>query len=323
MVLIVMSAATLFGAGAFTRLVSANATELQLTMSSLPGLPAAATVPSLSPAAPSVVRQANPGITGVGQQAQNAAPVTSVASGLAATNSIREAPAGSATPPSEESASEQRVAALRDEDAGASAKSDGAEAQAEPPPQYHSYVVQPGDTVSGIAALFGVGTRDIVANNVGVISDQSLLLVGASLQVPTVPGILHNVRVGETLADIAEMYGVTLDDIVGFAGNQIGDPSNVLEGTQILVVNGTAPASAAVEATAEASGSPAAVPEPAVRRPLLSRHRSRLLLPSLQRLRHSSGQSRAESRPTSGRRTRWASTSRLRMSLSPPARQGR
>jgi murein DD-endopeptidase MepM/ murein hydrolase activator NlpD len=121
--------------------------------------------------------------------------------------------------------------------------------------------------VSGIAARFGVASEDIIANNMGVISDQSMLVVGASLQIPAVPGVLHNISVGETLTDIAAAYGATLDDILDFPGNQISDPSNVPVGAQILVVNGhlsAPPAEAATEeeATAEATPEPTEEPTP-------------------------------------------------------------
>src|SRR5262249_954557 len=155
-------------------------------------------------------------------QATSFAPAQADAGTAAPTSTPAAAAAtGDATVSAAESGSATRSSAL----------------QAEPLPLYQNYVVQPGDTVSGIAARSGGRTRDIIATNSGVISDQSMLVVGASLQVPSAPGILHNVSVGETLEDIASEYGVTVDDIVSYPGNRISDPSNVIEGAQILIVN--------------------------------------------------------------------------------------
>jgi len=260
----------LIGAGVSSRLVQAN--DLHLAMSSLPGLPAA--VESVRPApqaAPAMARKApSPG-------AKSAPDAESVAPSMPATEPAPLAPAD-ATPNASlaavsaalgESASEQRVSTLLAEESGTAEASN---APKEPPPLYQPYVVQAGDTVSGIAARFGVRAEDIVVNNAGVISDQSLLVTGASLQVPTLPGVLHNIRVGETLAEIAEQYGVTVDDIVSFPGNRISDAGNVIEGTQILVVNGEAPAAqggptgsleAPIPTPEPAEATPEATPEPA------------------------------------------------------------
>jgi len=187
-----------------------------------------------------------------------------VAAALAQSAATPSAPSteGSATPSptaiSDAHGTDQRQAALQQQPTATPTPPP-------PPPLYAAYTVLPGDTVSGIAARHGVRTQDVINNNVGVISAGSLLLVGATLQIPTVPGVLHNVRVGETLADIADAYGVSLEDILGFAGNRIEDPNAVLEGTQILVVNGTppaAPAPAAAEPEEEATPEPTPEPTP-------------------------------------------------------------
>lgn len=241
-------------------------------MSSLPGLPpptvttsaaAPTAVPSASAGSPAATHPAA-GSTGPTTTSSATTPALPawVAAALAqspATPPAAPSTEGSATPSPTATAdahgTDQRQAALQQQPTAAPTPPP-------PPPLYEAYTVLPGDTVSGIAARLGVRTQDVINNNVGVISSGSLLLVGATLQIPTVPGVLHNVRVGETLADIADAYGVSLEDILGFAGNRIEDPNAVLEGTQILVVNGTPPAAPAPAAPeSEVVATPEPTPE--------------------------------------------------------------
>jgi murein DD-endopeptidase MepM/ murein hydrolase activator NlpD len=282
--LLVVGVAAFLGATSVTGLVSARTPELRLAASSYPGLAAnaqwvderpTATPQALAramaeePSAPITEATATatrdeggPALAaaavGSGNPPATKTTATSEEAPTEGTASDSSSPGSTPTPTAtEESASSQRSSALDD-----SSKS------SKPQPLYQTYVVQAGDTVSGIAARFGVGSGDIVANNMGIISDQSMLVVGASLQIPAVPGVLHNISVGETLTDIAASYGATLDDILNFAGNQISDPSNVPVGTQILVVNGhlmappPAAASAKEEATPEATPVATEVPTP-------------------------------------------------------------
>lgn len=283
-VLLGVGITSLLGIAMVSSFVSASTGHLTLTASSLPGLPAAAPE---SGAPPSIVAAmpARPAVTsrplvrtdtggGSATAAALGADVEAMPTLAASTMAPAEAVASTATattagtpppgtPPgtSTPGASEQRVAALTSDDSASNAGEGTRAVPAEPPPLYQPYEVQDGDTVSGIAARFGVRSEDIVANNSGVISDQSLLVVGASLQVPSAPGVLHNIQVGETLTDIAQLYGVTIEDIVGYAGNQISDPGNVPVGTQILVVNGSTPAPVIGRPAAEET---VATPQPTV-----------------------------------------------------------
>jgi LysM repeat protein len=124
-----------------------------------------------------------------------------------------------------------------------------------------TYVVKPGDTLSSIAAMFGVSVQDLIAAN--GITDPDLILVGQELTIPgagsptpapTTPvptstptstpppatptpetsggaaptptaGAVryHIVRPGETLTGIATLYGVSLEDLI--AANKAADPS--------------------------------------------------------------------------------------------------
>lgn len=105
-------------------------------------------------------------------------------------------------------------------------------------PLYYRYEVQPGDTMTSIAERFGVDSRYIDWNNADVIDNADVLAVGDVLQVPSVPGIIHGVRAGETLTEIAIQYDAEVSEIIGFAANGLSDPNQLREGALILVVGG-------------------------------------------------------------------------------------
>ena len=105
-------------------------------------------------------------------------------------------------------------------------------------PLYYRYEVQQGDTMSSIAARFGVESKYIDWNNADVIDDVDVLSVGDMLQIPSVPGIVHGVRAGETLTEIALKYDAAVEDIIDFAANGLADPNQLREGSLILVVGG-------------------------------------------------------------------------------------
>jgi LysM repeat protein len=78
------------------------------------------------------------------------------------------------------------------------------EATPEPTPElqpaYFLYTVQPEDTVSAIAGVFGISRDYILWNNPDVIKDPNLLLVGEELLIPSVDGIIYRVKPGDTLS---------------------------------------------------------------------------------------------------------------------------
>jgi len=143
---------------------------------------------------------------------------------------------------------------------GAAASSTPASATATPPPQQRgiiTYTVQAGDNVYLIAQRFGLDQGTIVWANPDLNDDPSLLRVGQPLTILPVDGVLHTVKKGETLLGIAQTYKVDVQKILGFAANEISDPSALRVGQKLIVPGGIMPVAARAPATASASASSA------------------------------------------------------------------
>jgi LysM repeat protein len=96
------------------------------------------------------------------------------------------------------------------------------------------HVVQPGETLSQIAARYGVSVPDLARAN--ELSNPDRILVGAVLRIPAsllVSERVHRVRPGETLTSIAQRYGVSVESIR--QANRLPDPDRILVG-QMLVI---------------------------------------------------------------------------------------
>ncbi len=135
-------------------------------------------------------------------------------------------------------------------------------ADLEPPPLFTIYEVQPGDTVSSIAGAFGLQPESLIWNNVEI-SDEDLLAVGQLLRIPATDGVIHEMRLGDTLTDVAGRYGVDLAAVTTFTSNGIEAPDDVQEMQLVFVPGGTvAPPpepepEPAVDEPSEAAGSEA------------------------------------------------------------------
>jgi len=123
-----------------------------------------------------------------------------------------------------------------------------------PLPVFVQYVVQPGDTASQIAERFGIATDYIVWNNADVLANADALTIGAILQVPSIEGIIHSARVGDTVSDLAVQYDSTTQAIVDFEANGFaGDADNLQVGALILIPGGRIIAPVAVEGSPSGS----------------------------------------------------------------------
>ncbi|MEX0800957.1 MAG: M23 family metallopeptidase [Dehalococcoidia bacterium] len=135
----------------------------------------------------------------------------------------------------------------------------------EPQPAFIVHTVQPGESVASIAGAYGIDQDYILWNNPDLYEDPDLLLVGSKILVPSVNGLIYNVKLGDTLSDIASFYALDVQSILAFIPNGLVSADSVIEG-MVLVLPGASPpppppipaAVTAVEAT-----NPEPEPEPA------------------------------------------------------------
>lgn len=125
-------------------------------------------------------------------------------------------------------------------------------------PAAATHIVQPGETLFRIALRYNTTTQALAELN--GITDPSRLFAGQRLTIPgsaTVPSVsyqpghasrTHTVQRGETLAGIANRYGVSLWTLV--QTNNIANPSLILPG-QVLVI----PAAGSLASTAPTGAS--------------------------------------------------------------------
>jgi LysM repeat protein/membrane protease YdiL (CAAX protease family) len=102
-------------------------------------------------------------------------------------------------------------------------------------PTQEIYIVQPGDSLADIAALYSTTVEDLLLLN--DLLDPNLLYTGQPILVPAPvappAANVHVVEAGETLAAIAERYGTTVEELLSL--NDLPDPNNVPVG-QVLIL---------------------------------------------------------------------------------------
>lgn len=110
------------------------------------------------------------------------------------------------------------------------------------------YVVQPGDTLTAIALIFGTTVEALVtANN---IADPSLLIPGMELIIPgyeEISGVLtiHEVGYGETLSSLSFRYGMPVDSLARL--NRLVSPGRLYAGQPLILVEMESDTSARLE----------------------------------------------------------------------------
>jgi LysM repeat protein len=100
------------------------------------------------------------------------------------------------------------------------------------PPPPGTYVVQPGDTMSGIAQNFGVSLGALEAANPQV-HDPNLIFPGQLLTIPA-SVVTYVVQPGDTMSGIAQNFGVSLGALEA-ANPQVHDPNLIFPG-QLLTI---------------------------------------------------------------------------------------
>ena len=102
-----------------------------------------------------------------------------------------------------------------------------------------THIVQPNETLNSIAADYGVDPAALAtANN---LTNRNLVRVGQVLVIPGITereamearGTRHTVQTGESLSQIAQQYGVSVEQIL--AANGLDDPNTIIVGQELLI----------------------------------------------------------------------------------------
>lgn len=100
------------------------------------------------------------------------------------------------------------------------------------------YIVEQGDTLLGIAEKFNISLNTLLwANN---LNKSSTIKPGQKLIIPPVSGVIHYVKSGDTISEIAKIYKAKIEEIVEF--NQLADENDIYIGDILVVPNGVIPA---------------------------------------------------------------------------------
>ncbi len=97
--------------------------------------------------------------------------------------------------------------------------------------QISTYVVQSGDTISGISKMFGVSVNTIAWAN--GITKASSIRPGQTLVILPVSGIRHTVKRGDTISSIVEQYKANLDEFLEY--NDLTLSSKLIIGQSLLL----------------------------------------------------------------------------------------
>lgn len=103
------------------------------------------------------------------------------------------------------------------------------------------YVVEQGDTVWGLAASRGLKRTTIQWANPSL-DDISHLSVGDVLMIPAVDGAMHRIVPGDTLSQLANIYGADINDIVAYEPNRLASTATQLRvGRDLMIPGGVKP----------------------------------------------------------------------------------
>lgn len=124
------------------------------------------------------------------------------------------------------------------------------------------YTIAEGDTISSIAANFGLKINTLLwANNLTV---RSLLKPGQNIVIPPLDGVVHVIKKGDNIGKLAKIYGADAEAIV--AANKLSSANDIRINQEIIIPGGKPVAAAptavpyrqTATAPARAGGSPGA-----------------------------------------------------------------
>jgi len=100
------------------------------------------------------------------------------------------------------------------------------------------HTVVSGETVTSIAARYGVSVATVAAS--AGVTDPDRIYPGQKLSFPSVDGVLYVVEPGDTLAAVAERYDVSEQTVA--SANDITDPKTLAVGRTLIIPGGREPA---------------------------------------------------------------------------------
>lgn len=108
-----------------------------------------------------------------------------------------------------------------------------------------AYTVQNGDTISSIAASFGISVNTLLwANN---LKETSIIRPGDELTVLPVTGLIHRVKSNQTIGWIANYYKADTEEIIAF--NELPADGSIQIGEKLVIPNGQMPAPVRAKST--------------------------------------------------------------------------
>jgi len=101
------------------------------------------------------------------------------------------------------------------------------------------YTVGQGDSIFEIAAKFNITPETVLWANYDQLNDNpDLISIGMQLWIPPVDGVLHRWQPGNTLEGVATLYEASIEDILGFSGNQIDLVEQAVTPDSLVMVPG-------------------------------------------------------------------------------------
>lgn len=99
------------------------------------------------------------------------------------------------------------------------------------------YIVKPGDSLWLVAEKFNLSLNTVLwAND---LNKNSVIQPGQKLIIPPVSGVIHHVKSGETVSEIAKRYKAKVSEIIAFNG--LSSEADIYIGDILIVPNGVLP----------------------------------------------------------------------------------
>ncbi len=108
-----------------------------------------------------------------------------------------------------------------------------------PLPQVITYTVRPGDTMSSIAARFGLTLDTLRWSNPEFEHNPDDIYPGDVLRIPPINGVVVEVQEGDTVERLAQRYNVPPEVIRDYAANRLSPPYRLQPGTLIVIPGGS------------------------------------------------------------------------------------